>query len=168
MSFGWLYYRLFIEIGGKKLKNIDNSFDGIAGLFAMSLSAIALVAVVVQLAAGPFTPQPTVEENIADLIIGVKEAVERRATGQSAPAPEHQAWDLDRILIAASICMAGVAMLFGIFALARKEPKLPALIGFALGAGTLFVVWLQWFAFMVLGVLLLIAIIGALGGDISL
>jgi len=149
------------------LEHSQGSFDGIAGLIAMILSAIALVVVVVQLAAGPFAPQPTAEENIADLIVGVKDAVEARAKGETVTASKPNAWDIDRILITSSIAMAGAAMLFGVFAIARKEPKTPALIGFGLGTGTLFVIWLQWIAFIILGALLIAAIINALGGDLS-
>lgn len=150
------------------MENPRNSFGGLAGLSAMLLSAIALIAVVIQLAAGPFAPQPTVEENIADLIIGVKDAVEKRAAGEAAPPPAPQAWDVDRVLIIAGISVAGVAMFLGVIAIARKEPKLPALIGFSLGAGTLFVIWVQWLAFAFLGALLIIAVISALGLDLSI
>ena len=150
------------------MEDPKSSVGGLAGFSAMVLSAIALIAVVAQLAAGPFAPQPTVEDSVADLIVGVKDAVERRARGEAAPPPEPGAWDVDRVLIAAAIGMAGIAMLLGVVALARKEPRLPALLGFSLGAGTLFVVWLQWIAFAIVGVLLIAVVIFTFGGDFSL
>ena len=151
-----------------ELENSRQSLNGFAGFLAMFFSTIALLTVVTQLAAGPFAPQPTLEESVADLIIGVTDVLEKRSSGETAQALAHDAWDVDRILITLSISMAGIAMLFGMFALARNEPRLPALVGFGLGAGTLFVVWLQWLALIIVGALLLAAIVTALGGDFSL
>lgn len=146
----------------------SNSFGGFAGFAAMLLSSIALIAVVIQLTVGPFAPQPTVEDNIADLIVGVKEAVERRTAGEAAAQAAPKAWNVDRVLITSAISAAGIAMFLGAFALMRKEPKLPALIGFSLATGTLFVIWLQWMAFLLMGVLIITAVIVVLGGDFSL
>ena len=71
-------------------------------------------------------------------------------------------------MIAGALSAAGMAMVLGVFALMRNEPKLPALIGFSLATGTLFFVWLQWIAFVVVGALLIGAVIIAIGGDLSI
>ncbi|MEO1015604.1 MAG: hypothetical protein AAFX08_10500 [Pseudomonadota bacterium] len=143
---------------------------GAFGVAAIALAALALAVVVVELAAGPFAPQQPVEETVADLVVGVKDAIVRRARGEEAPppAPAPSDWDIDRILTTGSIAGAGVAMLLGIIALVRQEPRAPAYVGFTLGAGTLLVVWLQWMAFAILGVLLIVAILNLIGGDLSI
>ncbi|MEM1397446.1 MAG: hypothetical protein AAGA22_04170 [Pseudomonadota bacterium] len=141
----------------------EKQTGGIFGLLAMALASVALIGVVLQLTVGPFAPQPTVEEGVAELIVGIKDATLRRIQGEEPPEPQRKPWDVDRIVVAASIGFAGAAMLFAGLGLFRGEPRAPALLGFSVGAGTLLVVWLQWMALIILGCFLIIAVVSALG-----
>jgi len=139
------------------------------GVAAMALAAIALMVAVIHMTAGPFNPPEPVEQTIAETAVKIKEAAKRAMTGEPAPAPvpEARGFDVDRAVKIASLALAGLAMLLGVGAIAKREERAPALIGFSLGGGVLLVAWLQWIALLICGVIIIAAILHNIGDILS-
>ena len=139
------------------------------GVAAMAVAAIALFIAVIHMAAGPFNPPEPIEQTIVDTAVKIKDAAKRAVTGEPAPTPlpEKPAFDVDHTVKMASLAFAGLAMLFGVVAFAKREDRTPALIGLSLGGGVLLVAWLQWIALIICGAIILAAIIGNIGDILS-
>lgn len=143
-----------------------NSF----GFGAMAIATLALVIAVVHLSFGPFKPQKPIETQIAETAVKIKDAAIRALSGQQTAEDEpvaQSSWDIDRVTDATVIAFAALAMGLGLIALVRGEQHRPAFTGFSLGASVLLVLWLQWIALLICGVILLAAIIGNLDAIIS-
>lgn len=135
------------------------------GICAMIVATLALFISVAHLSLGPFEQQKPIEQTIGETAVKIKEAAKRAITGEAKPVQESRAstMDLDFVTTLAALGLAGLAMLLAIVGLAFKESRPPVYIGFSLGAGILLMVWLQWIALLICGVILLVAIINNLG-----
>jgi len=143
--------------------------SNIIGLVAMALATVALIGAVVHLSMGPLAPQEPIERTIAQTALGIKEAAKRTIAGEAEPQPEpaRRKADMDKIVDAAVLALAGAAMLLAIVALFRREERMPALIGFSLGGGVLLMSFLQWVAILICGAIILAAIISNLDQILS-
>lgn len=138
------------------------------GVAAMALAAIALLASVIHLSAGPFAPQKSAEQTIAETAVGIKEAAKRAITGEAAPPPvEQPRHDIDEILQVAVLIGAGLAMALALVALVRQEQQRPAFAGFTLGTGVILMTFVTWLALLICAAVLLYAIIDNLGDILS-
>jgi len=146
------------------------SKPGALGLGSMALAAAALLLAVAHLSLGPFVPQKPIEDTIVETAVKIKEAAARAVTGAATPAGEpspQSRWNVDRIIDAAVLALAAVAILLSLVSLFRAEPRAPAFVGFSLGAGVLMMAWLQWLALIVCGAIILVAIINNLDEILS-
>lgn len=137
------------------------------GGIAMAIAALALFLTVIHWVAGPFNPAPPIEDQIVDTALKIREAAQRALTGAPAPPPEAPAFDIDRAFQIAAISLSGLAMATALFAMFRRERKGPALIGFCLGGTVSMMIWLQWLALVIVGVILIAAIVSNIGDILS-
>jgi len=93
------------------------SFIGIA------IGAMALILAIVHFWAGPFTPQPTVEQTVAEKAVAIKEATIAALKGEEPVAPvKRSSMDMDNIASLATAVLGGLAVILGVIGYATKEP----------------------------------------------
>jgi hypothetical protein len=134
-----------------------------ASRLAFALGALGLLLVLVQLAAGPFAPQPSLETFVGETAAGIREAAARALAGEPAPPPEARPWDVDRLLRLAGAVAGGLALALAALGLLRGERRRAVAAGAALGAAAVTVQLVVWVALLICGVLLLGLILEHLG-----
>ena len=113
--------------------------------------------------AGPLSTQPTLEETMTDKAVSLRDAAIAALKGEAAPVPEPPpaAYDLDRIASILTSALGGLAIILGVVGFALRQPKRVAGGAALLGAGAL----TFQFAFLILGVIALVALLSVLQGD---
>ena len=147
------------------MRETDPQAKTFFGISAIGFAMSALLLAVVHLSLGPFTPQEPVEKTIVDTAVAIKDYAKQvlMNDGQPVDLPvKTRRRDADWLTDAATLGLAGVALVLALVALIRREPRRNALIGFFLGAGVLTLSWLQWIAILICGMLLLVAIVANL------
>mgnify|MGYP001825974160 CR=1 FL=1 len=130
------------------------SFVGIA------IGAVALLLAIVHFWAGPFSPQPTMEQTVAEKAVSIKEATIAALKGEEPQAPvKRSSMDMDNVASLATAVLGGLAIILGVVGYATKEP-LRAAGGAALLGGS--AIAFQ-FAVLALGAIVLaILVVGVL------
>jgi hypothetical protein len=130
------------------------SFIGIA------IGAVALLLAIVHFWAGPFSPQPTLEQTVAEKAVSIKEATIAALKGEEPQAPvKRSSMDMDNVASLATAVLGGLAIILGVVGYATKEP-LRAAGGAALLGGS--AIAFQ-FAVLALGAIVLaILVVGVL------
>jgi hypothetical protein len=135
------------------------SFTGIG------VGAIALMLALVHFWAGPFSPQPTLEQVVAEKAVSIRDATVVALKGET-PKYQQQTptnYDLDQMTSIGTAVLGGLAVILGVLGVAFKEPTRAAGGAAALGVGAI----AFQFAALALGVLvvaiLLSAVLGGLG-----
>ena len=127
-------------------------------LVGIGLGAVALMIALVHVWAGPFSPQPSLEETVAAKAVAIKDAAMAALRGEAVPTPSKaKTYDLDKILRIATPVLGGLAVILGVIALAVGEPMRAAGGAFVLGASA---IAFQFFM-LALGAILLVILIGA-------
>lgn len=93
------------------------------GFFGITVGAAALLMAIVHFWAGPFSPQPSLEESVAEKAVAIRNATIAALKGEKAEqkaAPSR--FDLDRGLQIASSVLGGLAMILGVVSFAKSEP----------------------------------------------
>jgi hypothetical protein len=132
------------------------------GLTAFALGAAALLLVLLQLWAGPFAPRQSAPVTIGETAAQIRQAAQRALAGAPPPAPAPAAWDIDRLLAAATAGAAGLALVLAAAALIRREDWRPAAAGLALAGGAVAVQIATWAILVIAGAILLYAILSNL------
>ena len=109
----------------------------VLGGIGILFGAVALLAALVHLFAGPFAPEPDAVATVEQLAEELRATAERALTGAPPLAAEPATWDTDRLLNAAAGVLAGLAIVFGLTGFVRRESARAALSAIALGAGTI-------------------------------
>ncbi|MEM7359921.1 MAG: hypothetical protein AAF431_12545 [Pseudomonadota bacterium] len=128
------------------------SFIGIA------FGAAALLLALVHFWAGPFSPQPSLEQSVAETAVAIKEATLSALKGEEIPASTRSSdRDLDEIARLATAVMGGLAIILGVLGYAQREP-----LRVAGGAGLLggIAIAFQFFAFA-LGAIIVVILVAA-------
>ncbi|MGL6312414.1 hypothetical protein [Vibrio sp. WXL103] len=131
----------------------------------IGFGAAALLLAVVHFWAGPFSPQPTIEEFVAEKAVSIKEATLAKLKGEELPVETRQVstFNADRITSLATAVLGVIALIWAVVAFATNEPPKAAVGAGILGASAL----AFQFAIMALGaivlVLLIVAVLGHLG-----
>ena len=130
------------------------------GIASIALAAIALMVSVTHMTIGPFAPQKPVEKVIVDTAVNIKDAAMRAVTGADAPTSVPTSnWDIDRVIQAAALGMAGLAMLIAIVSFVRREGSSHAWVGLSMGGAVMLMAYFQWIALLICGVILLCTIV---------
>ncbi|MCB1760410.1 MAG: hypothetical protein KDI68_11615 [Gammaproteobacteria bacterium] len=92
------------------------SFTGIG------IGSIALLLAIVHFWAGPFTPQPTLEQTVAEKAVAIKKATIAALKGEEAPKARARALDTDQLIDIGAAVLGAMAIILGVIGYARKEP----------------------------------------------
>jgi len=135
------------------------SFTGIG------LGAIALLLAVVHFWAGPFSPQPTLEQTVAEKAVSIKKATIAALKGEEPSAPiKRSSMDADQIIALATAVLGGLAIILGVFGFAKKEPLRVAGGAAVLGGSAI----AFQFAVLALGAIVLAILIAAVLSQIGI
>ena len=135
------------------------SFIGIA------IGAIALLLALVHFWAGPFSPQPTLEQTVAEKAVSIREATIAALKGEEPKAPVKQSsMDTDQMLSLATAVLGGLAIILGVFGYAQKEPLRVAGGAAVLGGSAI----AFQFAVVALGAIVLAILIAAVLSQIGI
>jgi hypothetical protein len=139
--------------------NINLAYTG------MALGAFALLLALVHFWAGPFTPQPTLEEIVAEKAVAIRDATVAALKGEQASKVVKAAprYDLDELLMLATAVMGGMAIIFGVFSFAMKASGRAAGGAVVLGTAAL----AYQFAMIALGVLVVVILVSAVLGELD-
>ncbi|MDF2233931.1 hypothetical protein P2H44_15325 [Albimonas sp. CAU 1670] len=132
------------------------------GWLGFALGAAALVLGIVVFWAGPFAPQPSAGVGLGELAAEIAKSAARSVAGRPQPAPEAPVRDLDDFLAIGVGLLAGLAIVAGVAALARREPKAAALSGVALGGLAVGFQLFTWTVMLVVGALVIATLVYAL------
>jgi hypothetical protein len=137
----------------------------IFGFTGVALGAVALMLALVHFWAGPFSPQPTLEEVVAEKAVAIRDATIAKLKGEEiAPKPQTAPrYDMDRVASIATSILGGLAVVLGIVGIALKEPLRVAGGAAILGTGAI----AFQFAVLALGVLALVLLVGAVLGELG-
>ena len=135
------------------------SFTGIA------VGAMALLLAVVHFWAGPFSPQPTLEQTVAEKAVSIKEATLAALKGKDPiPPAERGSMDTDQVVSLATAVLGGLAIILGVIGFAKKEPLRVAGGAAVLGGGAI----AFQFAVLALGAIVLAILVAAVLSQIGI
>jgi len=133
------------------------------GYAGIALGAIALIMVLVHFWAGPFAPQPTFEQTIAESAASIRDATVAALKGEDAPRPQKRPIDLDRAFSTVAAVLGGIAIILAVISFAAKESNRVSIGAAALGV---FAVAFQFLAVALAAIIfaiVLVAVISSFG-----
>ena len=139
-------------------QNSTISFIGIG------LGSIALLLAIVHFWAGPFTPQPSLEQTVAEKAVSIKKATIAALKGEEAPEAQSRPVDADQLLSIGTAVLGGLAIILGVVGYAKKEPLRVAGGAAVLGGSAL----AFQFAVIALGAIVLAILVGAVLSQIGI
>lgn len=101
----------------------DQARSPLLGGIALALGGIALLLAIVHFYAGPFAPQPSFEDSVADTAVAIRDATVARLRGEEPPAvasPSSQRNIDDHLTLAVSVG-GGLALILAVLGFARGE-----------------------------------------------
>ncbi len=133
--------------------------------FGIAIGAVALLMALVHIWAGPFSPQPSIEEVVAEKAVAIREAAQAALRGEETPKSSSQSsFDTDRIVQVLTAILGGLAIIFGVVGRAKDEPMRVAGGAIALGGGALAFQFLA----VALGIIVIAILVSAvLGGGLG-
>jgi len=69
---------------------------------------------------------------VADKVVAIRDATIDRLTGRTA-APQKRPWDRERLVVAITSFLGGLAVVFAAIGFARREPRRSCVVATALG-----------------------------------
>ena len=135
------------------------------GFIGIGVGSIALMLALVHFWAGPFSPQPSLEQTVAEKAVSIRDATIAALKGESVAVAEPTAtsYDLDRISSIATAVLGGLAVILAVIGIALKEPVRVAGGAAALGVGAI----AFQFAVLALGILVLVILISSVLGELG-
>ena len=112
-------------------------------------------------------PAPPADESVADFILGVRDAILRRQSGELGP-PQAPAWTLYDFSLLATPAMGVVGILLAIIGAARGEPGRFVAYGLFLGTAAVILQVFFWALLLICGVVLLVEVLRNLDSIIGL
>ena len=134
------------------------------GFIGIAIGAAALLLALVHFWAGPFSPQPTLEQTVAEKAVSIKEATIAALKGEEPVKVKRKGMDADEILRLVTAILGGLAIIIGVFGYAKKEP-----LRVAGGAAVLGSVAIAFqFAAVALGAIVVAILVGAVLSQIGI
>jgi hypothetical protein len=103
----------------------------------IGVGAIALLLALVHFWAGPFSPQPSLEQAVAEKAVSIKKATMAALKGEEAPPPTTREIDTDEIISISTAVLGGLAIILGVIGFAKKESIRAAGGAAVLGGGAI-------------------------------
>ena len=139
----------------------------ILGIIGFVCGGVALLAVLVHFAAGPFAPVQDSAVTLGEFTARMGKAAFRDIFGLAQPEPETLGWDVDRILKFAIMAVGGLAVLLGLAAFLRRESRKLAFSAVSLGAAAVAMQTFTLVLAMILGTIVICSLIYTLGDILS-
>ncbi len=133
----------------------------------MGVGAIALILTLVHFWAGPFSPQQTLEQTVAEKAVAIKKATIDALKGKKAPEPVERApYNTDNYLTIGTSALGGFAIIFGVFGFAKHESKRAALGAGILGCSAIAFQFAAWAVMAIVCAIIVGAILQQIGIEI--
>ena len=131
----------------------------------IGVGAIALMLALVHFWAGPFSPQPTLEQVVAEKAVSIRDATISALRGEAMqpPVQKSSSYNLDYFASLTTAVLGGLAVILAIIGVALKEPFRVAGGAAALGIGAI----AFQFAAMALGVLVAVVLIAVVLNELG-
>jgi hypothetical protein len=127
-------------------------------LIGIGIGAAALLLALVHFYAGPFSPQPTLEDTVADTAVAIRDATVAALKGEEREKASFAVdYDLDRLLQILISVLGGTAVILGVVGFAKKEATRAAIGAFVLGS---FAIGFQFLG-VALGAIIIVILVAA-------
>ena len=134
------------------------------GWIGIALGSAALILALIHFYAGPFSPQPTLEQAVAEKAVAIKEATIAALKGEAVEAGQRKTHlDADRITEIAIALLAGLAIILAAIGFAKKESYRIAIGAAGLGAAAIAFQFLTIALGAIIFAILVAAVLGSLG-----
>jgi hypothetical protein len=91
---------------------------------AVVIGVVAFGLALVHFWAGPFSPQPPIEEVVADKAVKIRDAVVAKLKGEEKASLAHtQSFDTDRVVTIATVVASFLAIVLAVVSYLRREDK---------------------------------------------
>ncbi len=131
----------------------------------ISIGAIALLMALLHFFAGPFSPQPTLEETVAEKAVAIRDATISALKGEQREKKLVEAeFNIDKVMRVSVALLGGVAIILGVLGFAKKESFQSAIGAAILGGGAIAFQFLT----IALGVIVLAILIAAVIDQIGI
>ena len=108
------------------------------GTIGVIIGSIALLLALFHFYGGPFSPQPKLEQTIAEKAVAIRDATVAALKGKEVKKESWTSkWDADKIIDVITALLGGTAIIAGIFAFIRKESLRVAGGAAVLGGGAI-------------------------------
>lgn len=142
--------------------------NAVIGWTGIAAGTISLMLALVHFYAGPFSTQPTLEQSVADRVVALREATIAALKGEEAePKQDRSRFDADQLAQIAVAVLGGLAIVLAVIGFARKEPSRVAIGAAGLGATAITFQFLTLLLGAILFVVLVAAVLGSFGFDLS-
>lgn len=129
--------------------------------------SVGLLLALVHFWAGPFSPQPSIESVVAEKVASIRTAALDALKGKEVEKKFVVVrWDGDKITQVVTALLGGLALIFGVIAYARTEPRRMAGGAVALGISAIAFQFVAMYAMALLVVLLIAAALQSVGLDL--
>jgi len=133
----------------------------------MGIGSIALLLALVHFWAGPFSPQMSLEQTVAEKAVSIREATINALKGKGAPEPQQrEAYNTDDFLNVGTAVLGGISIILGLFGFVKREPKRAALAAGMLGGGAIAFQFAAWAVMAIVCAIIVGAILQQIGIDI--
>ena len=130
----------------------------------IGLGSVALLLAIFHFWAGPFSPQPSLEQTIAEKAVSIKQATIAALKGEKVPPPQSRSIDTDQMVSIGTALLGGLAIILGVIGFAKKEPMRVAGGAAVLGGSAI----AFQFAVVALGAIVIAIIIAAVLSEIGI
>ncbi len=132
----------------------------------ISIGSIALLLALFHFYAGPFSPQPTLENTVAEKAVAIRDATISALKGEKREKKTIMTEiTLDKITDIATAMLGGIAIILGIIGFAKKEPIRVAGGAAALGGGAIAFQFLTIAVGAIICAILIAAVLNQIGID---
>lgn len=135
-----------------------------AASIGFALGVLGLLLALFHFGAGPLDPQPTLGQSIGEIAADIRQSAIKGLKGEALPEPQTAPWSLDRVLKAAVMVMAGLAVALGALGFVLRENRRLAFSAIGLGATAIGFQFFTWVILLAAGVVLLVAILQNMDG----
>lgn len=150
-----------------KIISTDTSHFRKVGMWAVLAGGLAMILVFAQIIGPSFEPSPSAAEQVGEMAGEMKRAAWSSFLGLPALEPEAQAMRVPDYLAMAAPFFGVLAVVLSVISSVKREHWRFTTYAIGLGAGAIIFQFLWWIAFLVLGVVLLVAIIENIGDFFS-
>jgi hypothetical protein len=141
------------------------SKENTLSIWGVGVGGIALLMALISFWAGPFAPQASMETSIGEAAAKIRQsALDSLAGRESEKTPTYRKYDIDDFIDIGTAALGGIAVLLAALAFAKHESARSAGSAAALGVGAIAFQFIAMYAFALLFVILIAAVISDLGG----